>query len=139
MRYPHHTEHHTHNRHEGGCQHAEYPGHRHGHGHGHGSHKGHPESRQDCRHEGRMRGDRPRGGRPDRMGRHEGRRGPGGRGRPTLSRGILRSAKRIERAGLEPAQLHELIASHVSHADYITTMRTLRTVSRALKHHGSDA
>ncbi|MCH1881820.1 hypothetical protein [Agrococcus sp. ARC_14] len=53
--------------------------------------------------------------------------------RPTLGRSIMKSARRIRRSGLTPEQLHRRIAATVSHADYMTTMRTLRRIGMELR------
>ncbi|MGY3127370.1 hypothetical protein ACVWW9_000869 [Agrococcus sp. UYP33] len=60
--------------------------------------------------------------------------GHGGRGRPTLARSIVKSARRIRHSGLTPEQLQHRIATTVSHADYVTTMRTLRRIGMDLRH-----
>jgi hypothetical protein len=50
-----------------------------------------------------------------------------------MARSIVRSARRIRRSGLTPEQLQHRIAATVSHADYVTTMRTLRRIGADLR------
>lgn len=83
--------------------------HERGHGHGHG---------------GRFGSD---------SGHGHGRRNGHGTDHPTLARSIMKSARRIRRSGLTPEQLQHRIAATVSHADYVTTMRTLRRVGMDLR------
>ncbi|MGM1029032.1 MAG: hypothetical protein ACQEWM_04055 [Actinomycetota bacterium] len=51
-----------------------------------------------------------------------------------MARSIVKSARRIRRSGLTPEQLQHRIAATVSHADYVTTMRTLRRIGMDLRH-----
>lgn len=53
----------------------------------------------------------------------------------------MKSARRIRRSGLSPEQLHHRIAGAVSHADYVTTLRTLRRIGMELRstQPGADA
>lgn len=108
-------------------------GHRGGHGMGHGhgcehqQRHGHPhEAHQGPVQPGGQPGGHPHGG------AHR---------RPTLERSIMKSARRIRRSGLAPEQLHRRIAATVSHADYITTLRTLRRIGMELRstQPGADA
>ena len=47
----------------------------------------------------------------------------------------MKSARRIRRSGLTPEQLQHRVAATVSHADSVTTMRTLRRINMDLRHH----
>ncbi|WP_413317903.1 hypothetical protein AA0Z99_12650 [Agrococcus sp. 1P02AA] len=126
MRHPHHfhdrtrrpgAEGYLHPQHSRGHEHTrdrEHGGREHEH-RAH-EHRQHEQRQQEHRQRGRC--DHPRSG---------------GRRRPTLERSILRSARRIRRAGLTPEQLHQRIAATVSHADYVTTMRTLRRIGMELR------
>lgn len=127
MRSAHHTpdtlDHHGH-----GCPRAADEGH-----HRHHGHHGHGHHHAEHGHRGHAAADPhrtdPAGAEPQ-TGRHP--RGDA-RPRPTLERSILRSARRIRRAGLTPDQLHDRLAGAVSHADYVTTMRTLRRIGAELR------
>ena len=99
------------------------PTHEHGHGHGHGHSQGH----------GHGHGHGPHCDHGFGAGRGHGF-GPDGHRRPTLARSIVKSARRIRRSGLTPEQLQHRIAATVSHADYVTTMRTLRRIGMDLRH-----
>ncbi|GEK79942.1 hypothetical protein [Agrococcus baldri] len=104
--------------------------HRGGHGAGH-EHEGrgarcHERERLGTAHDHERHGHEEHG----RPGRHP--RG-GARRRPTLERSIVKSARRIRRADLTPEQLHRRIAATVSHADYVTTLRTLRRIGMELR------
>ncbi|WP_072314596.1 hypothetical protein [Agrococcus sp. Marseille-P2731] len=122
MRHPHHLHENTHHHEIDGRQGREHE-HRRGRGHEHREDRGH-EHREahagpgHCHRSGRPDGVHPRGA----AHRH-----------PTLERSIMRSARRIRRAGLTPEQLHDRIATTVSHADYVTTMRTLRRIGMELR------
>ncbi|MFJ6113743.1 hypothetical protein ACIQC8_06485 [Agrococcus sediminis] len=118
MRSAHHApdtlDHHGH-----GCPRAADHGHHRHHGHhGHGGHEAAGQRRAEHVGPEPQSGRHPRGD---------------ARPRPTLERSILRSARRIRRAGLTPDQLHDRLAGAVSHADYITTMRTLRRIGAELR------
>lgn len=106
-------------RHQHNCQHADETA----------RHPEHNHRRHGMRKHGR-------GGAPE-LGGHRGtdhgHPGRNERRRPTLGRSILKSARRIRRADLSPDQLHRRIAGSVSHADYMITMRTLRTISKAVR------
>ncbi|SFS09268.1 hypothetical protein SAMN04487783_1233 [Agrococcus baldri] len=126
MRHPDHFHQHTdHSQsHEG--EQPERGGHSRGHGCGH---EGHGPGREGRGHEGHV---------PTREGHEEygqpGRHPRGGtHRRPTLERSIMKSARRIRRSGLAPEQLHRRIAATVSHADYLTTLRTLRRIGIELR------
>ncbi|KAA6436241.1 hypothetical protein FQ330_02185 [Agrococcus sediminis] len=134
MRSAHHTpDAHGHDGHD--CPRAADRGH-HRH-HGHPGHRDHVDAeRSHCAergHHGHDAADQHRtdhAGAEPQTGRHP--RGDA-RPRPTLERSILRSARRIRRAGLTPDQLHDRLAGAVSHADYVTTMRTLRRIGAELR------
>jgi hypothetical protein len=51
----------------------------------------------------------------------------------------MQSARRIRRSGLAPEQLHRRIAAAVSHADYLTTLRTLRRIGMELRTDRADS
>lgn len=106
MRYPH-DNHRAHDR--AGHGHREWHGKRDSHGHGR---CGHHSDEQLA------------GSEQPRSGAHR---------RPTLERSVAKAARRIRRADLTPEQLHRRIAASVSHADYITTMRTLRRIGLELR------
>jgi|GEM_PF-3304411 len=119
-----------HDRHGFGREHGHHDGwHGFGHGHGHG----HGEQL-----DGSAPGFGPRehgfGHREHGFGPHRRGFGHGGRGRPALARSIVKSARRIRNSGLTPEQLQHRIATTVSHADYVTTMRTLRRIGMDLRH-----
>lgn len=100
-----------------------------GHRDGHGPREWH--GRRDAHRHGRCGrhgGEQPRGGIQS-----SGRQSSGTGRRPTLERSIAKAARRIRRADLTPEQLHRRIAASVSHADYITTMRTLRRIGMELR------
>lgn len=127
MRSAHHTPdtqgHHGHHCRHGHHGHGHHVGAERGHRAEHG-HQGHHGHEADDAHRTEHAGAEPQTG-----------RGPRGdvRPRPTLERSILRSARRIRRAGLTPDQLHDRLAGAVSHADYVTTMRTLRRIGAELR------
>lgn len=105
--------------------------------------RGHGE-RDHCTRERRQHGMRMHGRHDHRVDAHRtgehagaghghGRPGRNGHRRPTLGRSILKSARRIRHADLTPEQLQVRIADSVTHAEYMITMRTLHTISRALR------
>ncbi len=130
------------------CRHEQAHSHSHcgqlhheGHPHGRGTGHGHGHGRRGGRHDHGAGSDPGHG---FHGGSHSNRRGFG-RGfghtpgtdagdRPTLARSIVKSARRIRRSGLSPEQLQHRIAATVSHADYVTTMRTLRRIGMDLRH-----
>lgn len=94
-------------------------GRRHGGGHGYGHGFGHGEDHGDGHEHG--------------FGHRHGFGPRRDHGHPTMARSIMKSARRIRRSGLSPEQLQHRIAATVSHADYVTTMRTLRRIGMDLR------
>lgn len=109
-----------------------YPNHFHKHTDRHDAHNG--ERHEGARHQ-RAHGRFHRGGtgHGPRCEQHGEQPRGGAHRRPTLERSIMKSARRIRRADLSPEQLHRRIAATVSHADYVTTMRTLRRIGMELR------
>lgn len=114
---------------------AAHPCHHGHHGHPHGRRRGNGHDRGG-RGFGRSHGEEHGHGfaRGHGFGPRRGHgSGPDGHGHPTLARSIMKSARRIRRSGLSPEQLQHRIAATVSHADYVTTMRTLRRIGMDLR------
>ncbi|WP_206447768.1 hypothetical protein [Agrococcus sp. KRD186] len=128
MRYPNHIHEHTDQAKAHQGEQPERSGHPRSHGRFHrggmGPHMHHGMHHgQHCEQHQGTGGEHPRGG------AHR---------RPALERSIMKSARRIRRSGLAPEQLHRRIAATVSHADYMTTLRTLRRIGMELRSDSAD-
>ena len=146
MRYPNHFHEHTDNTeaHEG--EQPERDRHPRGHGRfhrgggrrmGQGMHHGMHHGQRCEQHQGMGSGREGHG--PMREGHvHPDHHPRGAHRRPALERSIMKSARRIRRSGLAPEQLHRRIAATVSHADYMTTLRTLRRIGMELRSDSAD-